>query len=362
MPDADEKQEFLEIDASNGGQVLRTSVGLSALTGKPVSLTSIRSTRPKPGLKKQHLTAIRAVSSLCHAQTNGTYEASGKLTFRPSALSAEPQTLRLNIGTAGSVSLVLQAAAFPTLVRGAKLSIIGGTDVAWSPPVHYLKYVLLPVLKKMGANFSVDLISHGYFPKGNGKANFISKPAKFPLRPIVLVAPGELTHITAFSHCASLPEDIARNQLSAAEKELLDAGIDVDFEGSAVSKGASSTIGSGISLFAHLSSGAVIGANALGERGKHASKVGTEAAQNLLRELNAKQPVDVHLADQLIPYMALAKGKSEIACTSLSQHTLTNIAVCEKILGIKFSVEGKENAPAKISVNGVAFKPQACPQ
>ncbi|MFH1225053.1 MAG: RNA 3'-terminal phosphate cyclase [Candidatus Diapherotrites archaeon] len=350
--------EALEIDASHGGQVLRTAIGLSALTGVPVSLKNIRSSRPKPGLKKQHVAAITAVVSICGARTMGVFEGSKEIKFSPREIM-QKQTLATNIGSAGSVALVIQSASLPALACELKISATGGTDVAFSPPMNYLANALFPALKCTRARFSAETLMHGYFPKGRGRVLFRSKPAALPLKPLRILELGELQEIKAFSHSASLPSDVSRNQLSAAKNALANAGIDAPFGGHAESRERADTIGSGIDLFAIFSSGAVIGANALGEKGKPATRVGEEAAQNLLRELSAQRPVDSHLADQLIPYMALAKGKSEISCTSLTEHTLTNISVCEKMLGVKFEVRGSQGEPAEISVTGAGFSTKA---
>lgn len=345
--------ETIEIDASHGGQVLRTALGLSALSGKAVVLKNIRASRPKPGIKAQHLYGTNCLAEICGARVSGNVPGSRALEFRPGKI--KPVSLSISLPTAGSLSLILQAAMLPALAAEIKLRLAGGTDVAWSPPVNYLRKVLLPALRQMGANFSVELLSHGYFPKGMGRVSFSSKPAELPLKPLRRVERGSLECIKAFSHSASLPSEVSRNQLAAAKKELVESGLDFEFEGTIESRESANTIGSGIDLIALFSS-AAIGANALGEKGKHATKVGREAAQNLLRELRAEKPVDSHLADQLIPYAALASGRSEFACTSLTEHTLANIMVCEKILGVKFIVEGSLHEPARISVDGVAFQ------
>lgn len=355
---------IVEIDASHGGQVLRTAIGLSALTGTPVSLKNIRSSRPKPGLKKQHIAAITAVASVCRARTMGVFEGSKEIKFAPREI-AQKQNLNLNIGSAGSVALVIQSVSLPALACELKLSATGGTDVAFAPPMDYLSRALFPALKPVGARFSCETLMHGYFPKGRGRVLFRSRLSVLPLKPLRMLELGELLEINAFSHSASLPSDVSRNQLSAAKNALANAGVNAAFEGHAESREHADTIGSGICLFAVFSSGAVIGANALGEKGKPATKVGEEAAQNLIRELSAQKPVDSHLADQLIPYMALAKGRSEISCTSLTEHTLTNISVCEKMLGVKFEISGDngspaaQGSPATISVTGAAFSMKA---
>ncbi|MFH1587023.1 MAG: RNA 3'-terminal phosphate cyclase [Candidatus Diapherotrites archaeon] len=340
---------MIQVDAAPGGQVFRTAIGLASLTGKEIEIVNIRSDRPNPGLRAQHLTALETVAGMCNATINGASKGSGTVNFLPGKL--KETALKVNIGTAGSATLLLQSAMFPSLKTETKLRVTGGTDVEWSPPFAYMGLVLLPILNSIGCNFSAELIKRGYYPKGKGIISFKSSPAKLPLKPLNITEKGDIEIIKIFSHCASLATDVARNQMIAAKKEL--RNLNVDFSECVAAKENIDTIGSGIDLFAHLSSGQIIGANALGKKGFPANEVGKKAAKNLLSELGKERPVDKHLADQLIPFMALAKGNSEITCTEITAHTENNISVCEKILGVKFSIEKEEGI---ISVEGMAFK------
>jgi len=343
---------MLQIDSSAGGQIFRTSIGIAALTGKAVKISNIRADRPQPGLKAQHLTALETVARLCNASLEGAKLASKEISFSPKETIGG--NFAVNIGTAGSITLLLQSAQFPALLRETKLHIIGGTNVAWSPPIEFLQHSLLPVLNFMGGKFTLKINNYGYYPKGQGSVGFSSKPAKLPLKPIQITELGSLEFIKIFSHCASLPKAVALNQCKAAKNSLQQ--LNVDFEEIVECKEQAATIGSSITLFAYFSTGAVISANSLGAKGKPAEQVGKEAAQRLLQELNPKKPVDSHLADQLVPYMALAKGNSAIGCTALTEHCLNNIAVCEQLLGVKFTVKGEKEKPATLSVQGAAFK------
>ncbi|MFH1256318.1 MAG: RNA 3'-terminal phosphate cyclase [Candidatus Diapherotrites archaeon] len=342
---------MIEINGEAGGQVLRTSIGLSSLTGKQVKISSIRTNRPNPGLQAQHLTGLQSVARICGAQVNWARLNSKEVFFSPR--ETRQTKLAVNVGTAGSTSLVLQPVLFPALQEKIELRVQGGTDVKWAPSHNYLSEVLFPKLKAMGAKFECKLIKPGFYPKGNGAISFKSLPAQLPLKPINLIELGELQFIKIFSQCASLPKEVATNQAASAKKQL--ASLNIDFEEKINSIESTETIGSSIDVLAFFSSGAVLGANALGEKGKPSERVGKEAAQKLLEELAAKAPVDRHLSDQLIPFMALAKGKSEISCTNLTEHALNNIAVCEKILGVSFEVKGELGNKAEISVEGLGF-------
>ncbi len=348
---------MLEIDGSygsGGGQILRTALGLSALTGKPFKLSNIRANRPNPGLSMQHLTCLKTVAELCnagHPWPEGAELHSTAISFTPSKITG--RRLAVNIGTAGSITLLLQSVLPLSLAAEIKMRVIGGSDVMWSPPANYASHVLVPALKKMGAKFKLSLLAHGYYPKGRGKILFESKKSKLPLSPLRLTKRGALKKINLFSHAASLPDHVAKNQASAAIKKLDELGVDVN-ESIATSR--AGPAGSGIDLIAEFSTGARFGTNALGKRGKPAHEVGNEAAKKLIEALSRDGAVDEHLADQLIPFMALAKGNSEITPAKISAHTLTNIRTTEKFLGVKFEVEGKENEAGKIKVKGISFK------
>ncbi len=359
---------MIEIDGGageSGGQLTRTALALAALTKQEIRIVNIRAKRPKPGLQPQHLAAVKTLAEICGAQLQGAQLHSTRLLFSPKQIRRV--NLNVSIGTAGSISLLLSQILPVALVDEIKLRVVGGTNVAYSPPIEFLQRVLFPSLHKMGARLNLYVNKKGFFPKGNGIVSFSSKPAKLPLRSINLTELGELEFVEILSSSASLPTEVSRNQAIAARRALqnplqhicsnLNAGNaeDIEFRESIESSESSATIGSAISIFAHFSRGAVLSGSALGEKGKPAERVGEEAARNLLSELGPKQPCDSHLADQLIPFMALAKGKSELRCTLLSQHCLTNIAVVEKFLPVKFAVEGELGKPAKISVEGAAF-------
>jgi len=344
---------MIELDATAGGQVFRNSIGFSALLQKPVKLVNIRNSRPNPGLKAQHLTSLNTLSQICNAEVTGNNPSSQEISFTPKEV--KESKMNVNIGTAGSITLLLQTLHLPSLLKKTELRIIGGTDVPFAPSANYMQNTLFPFLNKMKTRYSSKIISHGYYPKGQGILSFKSNPPNFPLKSIKLTESGIPTKIFIFSHSCSLPKEVTVNQLKAAKKKLSLLNADIVDHLSAKEK--SSTIGSGIDIFAETEKGAIIGANSLGKKGKWANTVGEEAAEQLLSELKAEKPVDAHLADQLIPFMAIAKGKSEIHCTKLTDHTLSSIIVAEAFCDVKFKIEGALGESCIISVDGCSFKP-----
>ncbi len=343
--------DLIEVDGAAGGQVLRTSLGLSALTGKPFAIKDIRSNRPNPGLQPQHFTAVKVLAEICGAEIEGALKESKQLTFKPGKIRAS--SLQVNIGTAGSVTLLLQALLLPALKAEVRLRAVGGTDVPFAPSTQYYQDVLFPALSAFGAGFELKANKRGYYPKGNGSISFKSLPTKFPLKAVDFTELGRLQSIKCFSHCASLPREVAVHQARAARKKL--AEFECDWMESIECASKSDTLGSGIDLIASFDNGARLGANALGKRGKPAVTVGEEAAVQLIKSLRSLRPVDAHLADQLVPFMGLAKGTSIFNCSEVSQHLLTNIGLTKQFLGCEIFVVGDLGQPGRVTVKGIGF-------
>ena len=341
-----------------GGQIVRTSVALAALTGEEVHLDKIRDKRPVPGLQAQHVTAVNALAALCNAETNGVELGSREIEFKPRNRSAGK--FSFNVGTAGSVPLILQALMpCATFAPGrVELDLTGGTDVRWSPTIDYLRLVVMPTLQLMGYDASIQVLRRGHYPKGGGHVRTIVEPQP-SLTAIKLIERGEPLGVDGISHCVKLPSHVAQRQAASAEKTLAAAGqrnVKIDLETYPSNQDPHIAAGSGITLNMKFSNGSVIGGDSIGERGKPAEKVGEEAALKLLKEIESNAAVDLHLADILIPYLTVAKGRSEIAVSQITLHTLTNIQVAEMIAGVKFDVEGKLNSQGRISVNGLGLE------
>lgn len=345
--------EPILIDASAGGQVFRTAIGLSALLQEPVRIEHIRANRPNPGLQAQHVTTLKALQQLCNARVLGDRIGGRSVSFFPQ----KPVNSQLvcGIGTAGSTGLLLQSAFFPSLACENHLRVSGGTNVPFAPPIEFLQFVLLPELKKIGCKFELLLNAHGFFPKGNGSVSFSSKPAKLPLKPLYLAELGELEEIGLFSACASLPKEVAERQARSAKKRLSELNVDVAENLNVMEKSVS--IGSSLVLLAKFSSGRILSSTALGKKGLAAEEIGKTAAQQLLKQIQTGKAVDAHLADQLIPFLALAKGKSTLGVSEIDGHLLENIKVCEQLLPVHFEVSGKLGESGEIFVDGCAFKP-----
>jgi len=348
---------MIEIDGSvgeGGGAVLRTALALSAVSRTPIHIYNIRVKRTKPGLQPQHFHGVDALAKLTGAKVEGLELNSRELKFEPGAI--EGGKYRVDIGTAGSTTLILQilmpAAAFAR--KPVEAEIIGGSDNPLAPPVDFLKNVTLPTLRKMGYQGEVECVRRGHYPRGGGIVHARIEPIQ-RLNAVKLVEPGKVIRVSGLAHCVKLPAHIATRMAHAASAALITAGyskVNIKTESYEPSRDQHLGPGTGITIWAETERGAILGASSLGKPGKPAEGVGHEAAESLAKQLRTGCAVDRHLTDQLIPYLALADGTSEITSAELTSHALTNITLVEQVLGVKFEVEGQLGQPGRIRVVG----------
>jgi RNA 3'-terminal phosphate cyclase (GTP) len=340
---------MIELDGAygeGGGQIVRTALALSVLTLKPFSITNIRAGRKSSGLKAQHVAGIKLVEQLTNSVAEHDGLGSSWLTFYPRAISRAKGSVA--IGTAGSVTLLLQSVLLPCCFasRTVTLSISGGTDVKWSMPVNYVKEVLFPVIRPLVEFIDMKVLRRGYFPKGGGTIEVRITPRlsrnKFTTFEKFLTAVRKLPKINRTIR----GDVIIVKGVSHASKDLMNNNV-AERQASMIKNGdvrvvyADASTGSGITLWAvcDLDEQQVrIGADALGSPSKTADSVGHEAFAMLQKVLSSDAPVDKFLADNLIPFLGLIGGK--IRVEEISSHTRTNMFVVEQFLGKRFVVEG----------------------
>jgi RNA 3'-terminal phosphate cyclase (ATP) len=336
-----DRQKMLEIDGSTksgSGTILRLSIALSAIIQEPLHIYNIRHNRRQPGLRPQHLESVITASKLCNAETKGAKLGSRELWFKPNnIISGEVQA---KIGTAGSIPMLLLT-VLPICAYakdGVKVHVVsGGTDVQYAPTINYMKYVLLPTLEQMGLKASLDVKKFGYYPKGMGEVTLKVSPVS-KLMPLCMEEFGEISEIKGVSVCTFLEKQrVAQRQAEAAMKVFRNRGYDscirvVNDNSNPYQRGSS------IVLWAKTSKGALLGGDAIGKLRKPSEAVGKEAAENLLKETDAKATFDVHLADMLVPYIALTKGTSTYLARKITDHIDTNIWLTNKILDTKLQV------------------------
>ncbi|MEM3577194.1 MAG: RNA 3'-terminal phosphate cyclase [Candidatus Bathyarchaeia archaeon] len=336
------KQHLIEVDGSQksgSGTILRLSVALAAITSQPLHIYNIRQNRQQPGLRPQHLEAVLTAARLCDADLKGAELNSRELWFFPKKVRGG--AVEAEIGTAGSIPMllmtVLPICAFaenPVQLHVSK----GGTDVQNAPTINYLRFVLLPTLKRMGINASLHVQKYGYYPKGMGEVTVTVEPNK-NLKPIRLESFGKVKELKGISVCTFLADRrVAERQAEAANSYLREMGYTAEIQ---IVNDRSNPLqkGSSLVLWAETDAGVILGADSIGEIRKTSETVGREAAEKLYAEISCKPTVDVHLADMLIPYVALAQGKSCYLTRRVSDHLETNIWLAQEILGVKFNVE-----------------------
>jgi RNA 3'-terminal phosphate cyclase (ATP) len=338
---------MLSVDGSygeGGGQILRTALALAALTGAPVRIEHIRARRSKPGLRPQHLTAVQAVARVCQAEVTGVNLGSQALTFRPRTPQGGHYLFDVaeKTGSAGAVTLVAQALLPPLLKAGDRATVIlkGGTHVPWSPPAHYLSHVFLPALAAMGAEVEMTLERWGWYPRGGGEMRLSIRGAR-SLTGIQWLTPAASSAFRALSAAAKLPEHVARRQaarLAARLEETLPVEI--------IPAGGQDP-GSLVFLW-----GPQAGFAALGARGKPAEQVADEAVEAYLAFRARGAALDRHLADQILIYLALARGPSRFTTEAVTSHLLTNVWVIEQFLGPTFEIKGSLGERGEISCQG----------
>lgn len=338
---------MLEIDGSygeGGGQILRTALALSCITGKRIHIFNIRKGRKKPGLMQQHLTCIKSAKQISDAKTEGAEFGSQELFFSPKKIRGGDFIFNVaeEKGSAGATTLVLQT-ILPILLfadKPSKVVIKGGTHTNWSPPFHYTEQVLVPTLAQMSINVSLSLKKWGFYPIGKGEIQANIQPVT-GIKGVSLVNRGEIKNLRGISVVSGLPRSIAEREKSEAERELKDFTPAIDIlEVNAFSKG---------NFFFLFSETA--GFSALGERGKPAETVAQECCKSFLSFYKTNKAIDGHLADQLIIFAALSKEKTVFSTSKISNHLFTNVWVTRKFLDSEISISGESGKPGIVEIN-----------
>lgn len=340
---------MIHIDGSHGeggGQIIRTSLALSLITGKPFRADKVRAGREKPGLQKQHLMSITAATTIGEAETTGATLGSRQFTFRPGKI--KPGDYQFHIGTAGSTGLVMQTILPPLLScnEASNITIEGGTHNPWAPPFDFLEHTFLPVLRLAGPEVTPELLQYGFYPIGGGEVRYRIMPQQ--LRPFHLDEVSSDYRMNCRIAVVNLPIHIAEREIDTLQRELPELkaeGNRFDIVQPVNCKGQ----GNYIAL--HIDRGALVETvTAIGGKGIRAEEVANSVAREAKAYIECGAPVGEHLADQLLIPMALAGGGS-YTTGELTMHTRTNIEVIKKFLEVEITTTELAVGLTRVQIN-----------
>ena len=339
---------MIEINGSfgeGGGQILRTALTLSVISGQPFSLKNIRSSRPQPGLKPQHIKAIEAAAAISRAQFNPVSPGGRELRFEPRELTAG--NYRFDIGTAGATGLVLQTILLPLTLaeKPSNVIVTGGTHVPWSPCFHYLAWHWCHFLRQIGFSIDLEMKRAGFYPPGGGEIHATVNPRQ-SLQPLSLTGRGKLVQIRGLSTVAKLPRSIAERQQARALHRLSghEEPVTIDIETvDALSAGTY------LILVAEFEQSQYCVA-ALGAKGKRAETVADEAIDDFEQFLATGAAIDAHLADQLLIPLAMVPGTSRLRTATVTTHLQTNAEVIRRFLPVTIDVDGSPGEPGDVTI------------
>ncbi|MDA4135742.1 MAG: RNA 3'-terminal phosphate cyclase [Thaumarchaeota archaeon] len=332
---------FLEIDGSfgeGGGQTIRIATSFAVILDRPIRVTRVRAGRRIPGLRPQHATTLRILREICGGTLTGGEIGSTEFTFSPG--KPESRSMSVDMGTAASVTLALQAIVPAISLSGSSLDLelIGGTDVPWSPTCDYFSVVFSESLRRLGVVFTLDVLRRGYYPSGGGKVRVHIESCK-KVAAVRLDSRKEDPPISVVSRAGMLPERVAEQQLTSAVSQLERNGLYPTVKSVRVEE--SSSPGSSI-LVSAVDSSCFMGADSIGARGKPALRVGSEAGLRFARGYNTKACVDPHLADMLSPLLFLADGPSALLTPEISGHLRTSLHVARQFIPAEYSTEARD--------------------
>jgi RNA 3'-terminal phosphate cyclase (ATP) len=348
-----ERHALLHIDGgqqSGSGTIVRYATAFAALLGRPLHLTNVRGRREKPGLRPQHLSAVRACAELCHARVDGLSVGSREFTFEP-GVGIRGGTFSWDIGTAGSATMlalgILPVACFADAPVAARIT--GGVFQDFAPSPHHMQHVLAPLLARMGASVQLRVLRAGYVPAGGGVIELRVQPVRAALAPLSLTEQGAVREVRGIAFSSHLEErDVSERMARACEAELSGAGLACVIE--RVHDREASRPGASLAVWASTSTGCILGADQAGRPRRSSEAIGRFVARSLLADLATGATTDRHAADQLVLFAALAGGLTSYVAPSRTDHVQTNLWLAQQF-GARVKCEGRQ-----VEVNGIGFR------
>ncbi|MGO8669847.1 MAG: RNA 3'-terminal phosphate cyclase [Capsulimonadaceae bacterium] len=340
----------VRIDGSlgeGGGQVIRTSLSLSVLTGEPVEIVHVRARRARPGLQPQHLMAVQAAARICDAEVDGASVGAREFTFTPGS-PPQPGVYRFDIGTAGATALVMQTVLVPLALcdSDSRVTVLGGTHVPHAPTAQYLEHVYGRVLEQHGLNSTVSSTAAGFFPRGGGTLDAHILPG-WPTG-VDLTARGRLQRLTAHIVTSGLPSNVAGRGAAACVKALSGFRKPVVVETDLPSRGQ----GAAVVIVAECDEVAT-GFSAIGERGKPMETVAREACDEFAAWYRTGTACDPHLADQLALPMSLVAGTSRWTTSTVTEHLRTVLEIVLQFLPVEAALDERPDGAGLVTLRGV---------
>ena len=341
---------------SGSGTIVRYSAALAVVLGKNLLITNIRAKRPKPGLRRQHLTAIQACARFSGGHVEGAEVGSKEILFRPGSFII-PGHYLFDIGSAGAVTLLGYTLLIPALLapEPCRFILIGGLFQDFAPTAYHFKYCLLPLLERMGASVETEIVRPGYVPEGKGRLDLTVQPAGGGLMPFSGLERGQFHSVKIMALASHLSgAQVGARMAEACEKTLRREGFTADSQ--IVEDSSAPQKGAALLTWGVSDTGAVIGSDMAGARGRSSEKIGRSTANRLIRSMKSGAYVDAHLADQLVIFAAMAEGVTRYTSPEITDHIETNLWLVEEILGAKTSVQGNV-----IEIEGVGIDPGNSP-
>ena len=346
---------MLEIDGSlysGSGTLVRHAVTLSALTGQAVHITNCRVRRQNPGLRAQHTWVAEAIRQLTNGETEGNHLGSRDLVFRRGPADMRRQ-YTWDIGSAGS-TVLLALAVLPYLAvapHAVEVELHGGLFQDFAPSFYHLRYVMLPLLERMGLQVEAKMQRPGYVPRGQGVISMSVRPPSGKLRPIVQDRETPVRRVWGIALSSHLESrNVSQRMTAAAQEELKAAGYDAEFE--LINDSSAVQAGAALAAFADREGGPRLGADRAGAHGRRSEDIGKHVARQLLEDIRAGATVDRFAADQIIAFAALADGESRLLIPQVTEHLTSDGWLVEKFLGARLELKGN-----LMTIHGVGFRP-----
>jgi RNA 3'-terminal phosphate cyclase (ATP) len=352
---------MMKIDGSQksgSGTILRDAAPFALLTGKDLHLINIRAKRDKPGLRPQHLKVIEAIAQICQGKVKGARVGSREITFKPGH-AIKGGAFQWDIGTAGSTTMLALSVVIPGLYADdlSTYGITGGLFQDFAPSVHHMKYVLLPLLSRMGIHIDLEIIQPGYVPKGQGQILVKVRPLKERPKGLSLVDQGKVIEIKGMAFSSHLKGRGVSDRMAVAclktlEARGYDAKIEIiyDTKEAPEYQRASIQAGASLAVWARTDTGCLIGSDMAGAPKRSAEFIGKQTARNLIEDLDTGATVDRYVADQLIPFASLSEGWTVYRIPSMSDHIEARLWLVEELLGAKTEVKGN-----MVRIRGIGY-------